>query len=166
LVNLPPDRRGRIHDNDVQSLRGFRRILDATFAKDLAQGASVSAGSVRGAGRDRRFLPRNVIDNAGDTYWASDDDIKTPDLVLDLRRETTFNVVRLREYLSLGQRVEGFALDVWRDGEWIEFANGTSIGSCRLVRIPTVTTSKVRLRITQAPVCPAISELALFLEPK
>jgi len=29
-----------------------------------------------------------------------------------------------------------------------------------------VTTSKVRLRITQAPVCPAISEFALFSEPK
>jgi alpha-L-fucosidase len=35
--------------------------------------------------------------------------------VLDLKHETTFNVVRLREYLPLGQRVEGFALDVWRD---------------------------------------------------
>lgn len=38
-LNLPPDRRGRIHENDVASLREFRRILDATFAKDLAQGA-------------------------------------------------------------------------------------------------------------------------------
>jgi alpha-L-fucosidase len=166
LVNLPPDRGGRIHDNDVQALRDFRRILDLTFAKDLAQGASVSAGSVRGVGRDSRFLPRNVIDNSRETYWASDDDIKTPELVLDLKRETTFNVMRLREYLPLGQRVEGFALDIWRDGGWIEFARGTSIGNCRLVRVPRVTTSKVRLRITQAPVCPAISEIALFLEPK
>ena len=164
LVNLPPDRRGRIHDNDVQALRGFRRILDLTFAKDLAEGASVTADSVRGTGRDPRFLPRNVIDSARDTYWATDDDIKTPELVLNLKRETTFNVVRLREYLRLGQRVEQFALDIWRDGKWIEFAKGTSIGSCRLVRVQPVTTSKLRLRITQAPACPAISELALFLE--
>jgi len=121
---------------------------------------------VRGDGSDTRFLPKNVIDNRRGTYWAGNDDAKTPEIVLNLRRETTFNVVRLREYLPLGQRVEGFALDVWRDNKWIEFATGTSIGSCRLVRVPRVTTSKLRLRITQAPACPAISELALFSEPK
>jgi len=166
LINLPPDRRGRIHDNDVQALREFRRILGATFAKDLAQGASVSAGSVRGGGLDQRFLPRNVIDNRRDTYWATDDKVTTPELVLDLNHEASFSVIRLREYLPLGQRVEGFAVDVWRDRKWIEVATGTSIGNCRLVRVQPVTTSKVRLRITRSPVCPAISELGLFLEPK
>ena len=44
------------------------------------------------------------------------------------------------------------------------FAGGTSIGSCKLVRGKHVTTTRVRLRITQAPVCPAISEFALFAE--
>jgi len=165
LLNLPPDRRGRIHENDVASLREFRRLLDATFAKDLAQGAKVSASNVRGRG-DARFAPRNVIDNNRNFYWATDDQIKTPEMILDLGREVTFNVVRLREYLPLGQRVEAFALDQWREGQWIEFASGTSIGNCRLVRSKPVTTSKVRLRITQASVCPAITELALFAEPK
>ena len=126
----------------------------------------MSAGSVRGGGLDQRFLPRNVIDNRRDTYWATDDKVTTPELVLDLNHEASFSVIRLREYLPLGQRVEGFAVDVWRDRKWIEVATGTSIGNCRLVRVQPVTTSKVRLRITRSPVCPAISELALFLEPK
>jgi len=83
------------------------------------------------------------------------------------REEPDLNdVAKLREYLPLGQRVEGFALDVWRDRKWIEVATGTSVGNCRLVRVQPVTTSKVRLRITKAPVCPAISELGLFLEPR
>jgi len=92
--------------------------------------------------------------------------VTTPELVLDLNHEASFSVIRLREYLPLGQRVEGFAVDVWRDRKWIEVATGTSIGNCRLVRVQPVTTSKVRLRITRSPVCPAISELGLFLEPK
>jgi len=75
-------------------------------------------------------------------------------------------VVRLREYLPLGQRVEAFAIDAWQDSRWIEFGKGTSIGNCRLLRQTPVTTSKVRLRILQAPVCPAISELSLFSEAK
>jgi alpha-L-fucosidase len=164
LLNLAPDRRGRIPDVDVKSLGEFRRLLDATFSKDLAQGARVNASNVRGG--DRRFAPENVIDRRRDTYWATDDQVKTPELILDLGREATFNVVRLREHLPLGQRVEAFALDRWQDGQWKEFAVGTSVGNSRLVRVKPITTSKVRLRITQAPVCPAIAELALFAEPK
>ena len=79
LLNLPPDRRGRINENDERSLHEFRRILDATFANDLARGAKISASNMRGDG-DRRFLPQNVIDNRRDTYWASDDDVLTPPL--------------------------------------------------------------------------------------
>jgi alpha-L-fucosidase len=73
--------------------------------------------------------------------------------------------VDLREYLPLGQRIEAFALDQWKDGQWVEFAKATSIGNRRLVRTAPVTTAKVRLRITQAPVCPALSELGLYAEP-
>jgi alpha-L-fucosidase len=166
LLNLPPDRRGQIHDRDVHSLRAFRHLLDATFARDLTTGARVSASAVRDGATELQFAPRNVIDGKRDTYWATDDPITTPNLTLDAGREITFNVVRLREYLPLGQRVEAFALDRWRDGQWLQFAAATSIGSCRLVRTGPITTSKVRLRITQAPVCPAISELGLFLEPE
>jgi alpha-L-fucosidase len=164
-LNLPPDRRGRIHENDVRSLRGFRAALDATFATNLAAGAHTATSSVRGGGRDARFLPRNVIDGSRDSYWAADDRSTTPELTLDLGSEVTFNVVRLREYLPLGQRVEAFALDRWQGGAWVPFATATSIGNSRLVRGAPVTTSKLRLRITQAPAAPAISELALFLEP-
>ncbi|MBN2392457.1 MAG: alpha-L-fucosidase, partial [Anaerolineae bacterium] len=38
LLNLPPDPRGLIHEKDVQHLDGMRRILDATFAHNLADG--------------------------------------------------------------------------------------------------------------------------------
>lgn len=165
LLNLPPDRRGRIHETDVKSLREFRRILDATFDKDLARGAKASAPNVRGNSRDLRFLPQNSIDGNRNTYWATDDQIKSPELILSFDREIKFNVVRIREYLPLGQRVESFALDQWQAGQWKEFASGTSIGNCRLVRSKPITTSKIRLRIGKAPVCPAISELGIFAEP-
>jgi len=165
LLNMPPDRRGQIRDEDAKSLREFRRILDATFANDLARAAKASASNVRGNG-DARFAASNVIDNKRETYWATDDQISASELVLDLGKETTFNVVRIREYLPLGQRVEGFALDQWQDNQWVEFAKGASIGNCRLVRGKSVTTSKVRLRITQSSVCPAIAELGLFAEPR
>jgi len=162
-LNLPPDRRGQIHDNDIASLREFRRILDATFAKNLARGAKLTASNTRSGAK--QFAPQNLLDQKRDTYWATDDNVTTPELVINLAMPTTFNVVSLREDLPLGQRIDGFALDQWKDGQWVEFAKGTSIGNRRLLRVENVTTDKVRLRITGAAACPALSEFGLYAEP-
>jgi alpha-L-fucosidase len=160
LLNIPPDRNGQIHPNDVAALRGFREILDHTFAQDLARKATVAASNVRGD--ERRFSARNLFDGNRDTYWATDDAITNAEVVLTFGKPVTFNVVRLREYLPLGQRIDAFAMDQWQAGQWTEFARGTSIGNCRLVRCQPVTTEKVRFRIVKAPVCAALSELGLF----
>ncbi len=162
-LNSPPDRRGRIHENDVRALREFRRILQATFATNLARGAQLVPSNVRGGAKNYRA--DNLLDGRPATFWTTDDAVTTPELVLRLRQPTTFNVVSLREYLPLGQRIEAFAVDQWQDGKWVEFAKGTSIGNHRLLRVQPVTTDRVRLRITQAPVCPALSEFGLFAEP-
>jgi alpha-L-fucosidase len=164
-LNLPPDRRGIIHENDVRALREFRRQLDATFARNLAIGARLAASNERGKGA-RVFAAANVLDGDRRTYWATDDGVTTPELVADLGRPVTFNVVDLREYLPLGQRIEAFALDVWRDGRWEPFATGTSIGNRRLVRGAAITSDRVRLRITQAAVAPALAAFGLYAEPE
>ena len=163
LLNLPPDRRGRIHENDVLALQGFRKIIKATFDTDLAQGALASASNVRG--KSATFSAGNAIDGKRDSYWSCDDGVTTPELVLDLGKLVTFNVVSLREFLPLGQRVDDWALDRWSNGAWVEFASGTAIGARRLWRGDNITTDRVRLRIVQAPVCPALSEFGLFREP-
>jgi alpha-L-fucosidase len=163
LLNIPPDRRGQIHETDVKSLLKFRHLRDAIFAHGLAKKAKVTASNTRGD--DPRFAPKNVTDGRRETYWTTDDSVTTPELVLNFRKSVTFNIVRLREYLPLGQRIEAFALDQWKDGQWVEFVSGTSIGNCRLIRttVPIIT-DKVRLRIVKAPVCPAISEVGLFVQ--
>jgi alpha-L-fucosidase len=42
LMNVPPDRRGRIADPDLASLAGMREHLDRVYGRDLAAGATVS----------------------------------------------------------------------------------------------------------------------------
>jgi len=164
LLNLPPDRSGRIHENDVSALREFRRLFDATFAKDLAAGAKAAASGVRGG--DEQYAAARVNDGDRHTYWCTDDADLTPDLTLDLGGAVTFNVVSLREYLPLGQRVDEWALDRWDGAGWVEFAHGTAIGNRRLWRGDDVTAVKVRLRIVKAAACPAVSEFALYREPR
>lgn len=160
LLNLPPDRRGLVHENDVASMKDFKRALDALFAVDLAQGATASASSVRGG--DSAFGAANVLDGNRETYWATDDGVLSAELVLAFPRAVTFRVVSLREYLPLGQRVRAFALDAWSDGAWKELAAASAIGNRRLLRVPATTATKLRLRVVDAVACPAISEFAAY----
>ena len=153
---------------DPRERRALAARLPAAARRHVRRRSRARRASQRQqrAGRRRPVRARRTSwTGERDTYWTTDDAVTTPELVLDLGRPVTFNVVSLREHLPLGQRVEDWALDAWQDGAWREFAKGTAIGNRRLWRGEDVTTTRVRLRITKAPVCPAISELALHLEP-
>jgi len=164
LLNVPPDRRGRLHEYDVRSLKAFGELLRRTFAVDYAKGARVKASNVRG--RDERFGAAKVLDDDRYSCWATDDDVTTAELEFDLGEEKRFNIVRLRENIKLGQRVDEVAVDVWMHGGWTEFGKASGIGAQRLIRVGVnVTTRKVRLRILKSGASPCISEVGLFAEP-
>lgn len=165
LLNVPPDRRGLIHDADIAALRGMRRILDQIFAIDLARTskARVEPGSAQRDGAD--FAIANMTDGRVGTYWAAADGITDAAVVFEFPAPVTFDVVQLREFIALGQRVSSFVIDVWNDEAWLEHARGTTIGPRRVLRTKPATTSKARLRILNARACPTISEFALFKRP-
>jgi alpha-L-fucosidase len=141
LLNVPPDRRGLIHEADAASLKAFGQLRSKIFSNDFAAGATGAP---------------QLVDGKANTYWTS------PEATLTLKQKARFGIVRLREAIALGQRVSAFALDAWAENRWIEFIKGTSIGMASILSLPGhVTTDKVRLRIT-SPVPPAITELSLF----
>lgn len=50
LLNLTPDRRGRIPEQDVESLMEWRKMVGEAFRTDLTADAVFSASSSRGRG--------------------------------------------------------------------------------------------------------------------
>lgn len=163
ILNLAPDRRGLIPEPDVAVLRAWRARMAATFARDLARDARVTATNTRG--KDPKFAATNVLDGRRETYWATDDGVKAGELVIDWREPQTFDLLSIAEFIQLGQRIKEVLIDRWDEatGNWTELTAVTSIGSQRLISLPTTTTAKVRLRIrANAPL--AVSEVGLFLQ--
>ncbi|MDO4558970.1 MAG: discoidin domain-containing protein, partial [Planctomycetia bacterium] len=160
LLNVPPDRRGRIHEQDVRSLREFRRILDATFAENFAAGATVSASSTRGD--SFRYQAANLTDGNPETHWTTDVAVTTADLVFTMSEEVTFDVVSFEEEIAYGQRIGGWAVDVADGDRWREIAHGESVGHKRLWRGEEQTTNRVRLRITESSASPVLRSFALY----
>jgi alpha-L-fucosidase len=160
LLNVPADKRGLIHENDVARLKEFRAEVDRIFKKDLAKGARVSATSVRG--HEAQFGAPNLTDGKTSTYWATDDGITDGTLTVNLKKPTQVGYIGLAEYIPLGQRVRKFAIDVWVDNAWKEVATGTTIGYNRIVPIQSVMTDKIRVRILDAKACLVIERVSAF----
>lgn len=162
-INL--DTEGRFPEGDKETLLAFGRLLKSIFDNNLIAGATFTASNIRGNNHPL-FGPANLIDGDRYSYWATDDKITTPELIIDLPGPRTFNVIRLRENIKLGQRIEKFAIDTWKDDGWKEITTGTSIGANRLIPLTTkITSGKLRLRILQSPVCITLSDVGLFVEP-
>jgi alpha-L-fucosidase len=160
LLNVPPDRRGLLHENDVASLKGFGSMLASTFAVDLAAGAKATASDQRPGCAAAR-----LVDGNRETYWAARDGVKQAEAVLELARPARFDVVRVREAIALGQRVDSIAVDAWQDGGWKQIGAATGVGAARMFKLDApVTAPKVRLRVTESAVCPAVAEFSLYLE--
>ncbi len=160
LLNVPPDKTGRINQRDVDALSGFRKLLDETFADNLARGANLSASEYRG--KSRRFHPENATDSDKETYWATDDETTTGYLEIDLGSAKEVSYVLIQEYISLGQRVQTFTVEGWHDGDWTTLASATTIGYKRILELEPVTIDRIRIRITDAKASPVISNVELY----
>ncbi len=164
-LGLAPDKRGLLHDNDVESLQKFGQLLKETFSNNLVQSASLTASNTRG-NSSAQYGVQFLSDEDRYSYWATDDSITTAELVVKWKEPVKFNIIRLRENIKLGQRIERVAIDVKEGEEWKELAQATSIGANRLVRLPDfVTASEIRIRILESPVCIALSDIGVFREP-
>jgi alpha-L-fucosidase len=157
-LNIPPDRKGQIHKTDSIRLMEFKAYLDKAFSNDLLAGSRAEASNVRG----KDFEPRNLTDNDQETYWATEDGVKTATIEFSLKKDVIVNSVMLQEYIQLGQRVTQFSIEANTDGKWKEVAKGSTIGHKKIVRFDKYTTGKLRLKINGALACPVISGVAAF----
>ena len=138
LLNVPPDRRGRISPRDSAVLAEVGRRIRGTYGNDLLAGARRRDSVEPGTSREQLCI-----------------EMECP---LAIR----FDRLAIREDLSKGERVESFALDVWEDG-WREVATGTNVGHCRILRFPEQNVLRLRVRILSARAVPHIASVSAFL---
>ena len=187
ILNLAPDRDGRLDAADVASLEAFGKMRRGLLARDYALEAKVVTSESRG----EEFDGSQLTDGDIESYWCPRDGTTSATAELHLEKPATFDVIRLREQIRLGQRVEAFQVDAWVNGEWktivhpgrpgenenapshgqqwlkfVRGGKGHTIGHQVMRWLPEpVTTDKVRLTIARAKACPCISEFSLLKMP-
>jgi alpha-L-fucosidase len=163
LLNLLPDNRGIIADDQINLLKNWNNWIDSSFTKNWAMGAAAEASSeVTGheAGK--------IIDNKRHTYWTPGGTwslgSSTASVTFTLPAAQAFDHVMIKEYVYNGQRVAGWNLEYLDGtGAWKSIVTGKKvIGYKRICKFNQVSASKVRLNITRSWDTPEISDFALY----
>ena len=160
LLNVSPDRRGLLPEADTKRLLELWQVISETFKDNLAKTASVQTSHVRGNAND--YAPQNLLDDATETYWATDDDVRSAWVEFDFGKEITFDRFVVQEHIPLGQRIAGHQIQVFLDNAWKTVATGTTIGYKRIHRLPATKAAKVRLQITETKAAPVLESIGIY----
>ena len=159
LLNVSPDTRGLIPENQLAPLHSMSQVVGQTFATQLSTAAMGSADS------ENSSQPATLAaDGNLDTWWEPEVGQTTATFILTLTADTTFDVIALQEATAQrGQRVESFGIDTWNGSSWIQQATATTIGYKRLIKLTSpVTSQRVRVRILQSRLEPTLAEVSLY----
>lgn len=133
LINLTPDRTGRIPDAEVQRVADFGNAVRQQFAKPLGHTNS-------GLGWPEPGMLR--------VAWNQ----PAPQLR-----------VVIEEDIAFGQHILQYAIDAKVAGQWKVVAEGSSIGRKRIHRLdPAIASQEMRLRILKADAVPIVREFAVY----
>lgn len=137
LLNIPPDQRGLIHPIDSIRLCEFAAYRAKNFANNRL---------VRGT-----------------KYWKAN---PGDEREYKLKKDSKINVIVLQEDISKGQRVEEFEVEALTSNGWQSVASATTIGYKRMLRIPEINATALRVKIKA---CRSIANImnveAYYAEP-
>ena len=164
ILNLSPDTRGLIPDDQLEALGKMSQVVKETFVTDLAAGGKLTADNSSDS-----HGPSLALDGNLDTWWEAAPGKTNGTVTLTLPNAVTFDVVSLQEAVDhRGQRIESFVIEMWDGSAWtapehVASDSLTTVGHRRLIRLKSpVTTGQVRIRITGSRLEPTLAEIGLF----
>jgi alpha-L-fucosidase len=156
LLNVPPDGRGKFHENDSIALIGFRRLLNDNFSKNLAAGLPVVNIDADGiAGKPYRLY------TSGDVLsWAS-----LPvnhSLQISFKKPIAANCITISELISEGQNIASGKIVLLKGNKTIDEIPFTTIGRKRIITFRTTEFDGLRVAIAASKADALISSISVF----
>jgi alpha-L-fucosidase len=141
LLNIPPDRRGLINENDSVALLAFKNLRDQNFKNNLLQDAK-AYWEINVDAFLKDSVSYHVFDKKNLAYG-----INSRGFTVQLSQPRPVNCIVLKEAIHLGQTVEKFRIILFNNDQQVGEISGTTIGRKRILSFPvqTITSFKVYL---------------------
>ena len=158
LLNVPPDREGRIHETDRRRLAELGKAIRNIFGVNLLEGASVLAGT-----EDSVHPAVNILKD-DETYWRPEGETEKAELEIKLRGYTTVSHIELREQIRESQRIEAFTIFTETNSGREKIYEGTTVGFRKICRFKHVETGCLHITIDKSRVSPTLRFVGAYKE--
>src|SRR5690554_4031398 len=136
LLNVPPDKRGLLHEIDVDHLQQFGAYIRSTFKNEKLIDGEAEWKARSGASKEFNIIQGDIV-----------------------------NTVLLQEDILKGQRVEEFTVEGLVNDEWVKITEGTTIGYKRLLRFNDTQAAKIRITIDETRDIANIKKVGAYYAP-
>lgn len=157
LLNVPPDNRGLIHENDVEVLIGFKKLRNENFGTNL----------LKQANSYWEFLEDEVMPDTLQVRAISLSpkiySINVQNFVVQLQQPAKINCVVLREAIHLGQTIRKFRVIMYNKDKVVKEITGTTVGRKRILTFPANTITSFKVFLEDAKGNDNISGVAAYL---
>lgn len=158
LLNVPPDRRGLINENDSAALMGFKNLRGESFKNNLTKKAKGNSVSHNSATPSPKITDGDV--NTFETVYIPGLNF----LDLEFNKPNKVNCIVLKEYLVDGQHCKKFSIYFMnKKHEVLKKIEGSTIGHKRIITFPTLDANIIEIRIDEQKGNTAISEIETYL---
>lgn len=147
LLNIPPDKRGIIHEKDVSCLEEIGNKLEKEFGDSMIVPAKAYF-----CGRDISFL---LHKENGKTWKGREEQ---DEIVVTLLEEARIRHIVLMEDITLSQRVESFEILV--SGKKIY--EGTTVGYKKICRLDDLRIKEFTLRFKKSRYYPTLKFMGIY----
>lgn len=140
LLNVPPDRRGRIHESDTNELLRLGCLIREAFCNE-------------------KMIKREKI-------TASSDNNKNEEYVemieLEVEKRTPIKYLVLQEDITEGQRIENFQVAIKIEEEWQTVYSGKTIGYKSIVKLNPHQCNLIRIIINKSRGIPLLTNVKVY----
>ncbi len=174
ILNAPPNREGRLAPNVMSRLEEIGKAwkhpgpmakLSEHFVittPNLAAGKTIHASSYPDT-----VGPDEANDGDFGSSWYMDEGQTSGWLEVDLGKQESFNVVSLVEPVGKRNdyqqsRVRSFRFERWDGAQWVTITEGGTPAATTILRIPRVSSQRVRLLLESSKEMPHVAEIGLY----
>ena len=155
LLNIPPNREGLVHQNDVARLKEFKTAIDSTFSNNFLHAEDVVI-------KIDNINIKELNDGDYSTIWKAEKSSVINSVEIELNKPMLVDRAMIQENIATGQRVEYVSLEYYAFGMWHQAASVTTVGYKRLIRFKPIKAQKFRFIFKKQRAEIEINELGLY----
>lgn len=157
LLNVPPNKEGRIADPDAARLKELGDYFKRAFRDNVAERAQFRVNKEK-----EGYEIEHVRDMQSDAWYMPQEGETSVEIEIKLDQKEQVRYLVMQEHIQMSQRIEKFQVYAKKGNKWVRVYKGTTVGYKKIVRLHDIETDMLKIKITDSRVCPTLHFIGVY----